>query len=102
MLKRLLRRAGQCQITCLSPELYPCFTNAGPLCINNRTDPNFCGSCTTTCPADSHGHGTRICNDTVCGINCNANFPTQCGNPPTGVSNCVNLKTSITNWCALL
>ena len=85
-------------MTCLAPNLTPCNTLSGPLCVDLTSDPNFCGTCSTTCPSDTGNHGTRICNNTVCGIQCNPNFPTQCGDPSSGASECVNLRSSILNW----
>ncbi|BDA44528.1 probable protein GRIM REAPER at C-terminar half [Coccomyxa sp. Obi] len=88
-----------CTVTCVKPNppVQACATNSGPFCANLQTDPNFCGSCNTTCPSDANARGSRSCTDGVCGITCDRNFPDQCGNPAQGVSLCVNLKSSVTN-----
>jgi hypothetical protein len=91
-------RAGLCTVKCLRATLTPCATNSGPFCANLNTNPNFCGSCNTTCPSDLNNQGTRVCTDGTCGVICNRNYPTQCGNPSAGLSLCVNLQSSVTNW----
>ena len=52
---------GNCIATCLSPLLTQCLTGSGPFCANLQTDPNYCGSCATSCPSDQNNRGTRVC-----------------------------------------
>ncbi len=53
--------AGNCIATCLSAALTKCQTGSGPFCANLQTDPNYCGSCANSCPADPNSRGTRVC-----------------------------------------
>ncbi|CAL5224936.1 g7705 [Coccomyxa viridis] len=88
---------GQCTVSCDPSAPTTCQTNSGLFCVNLNSNPNFCGTCNTTCPSDINNRGTRLCSNGTCGIQCSQLYPTQCGATDQGDSDCANLNGDILN-----
>jgi hypothetical protein len=76
-------------VTCEAGE-----TNCAGSCIDEKTDPNHCGSCTNACvgPASGATTGTAACASGACSVTCDSATPTVCPSAKGGHA-CVDLQT---------
>jgi hypothetical protein len=79
---------------CMSPTVL-----CGTACVNEQTDPNHCGNCTTVCSAADAGDPgdagtiTAVCSSGTCQIECDGGLSQcgeQCFNENTDPNNCGN------------
>jgi len=60
------------------------------ICVDPNTDVNNCRSCGNVCHAPTNGHGVAVCNEGVCGLDCDEGY-SPCG------TRCLNLNTNVNN-----